>query len=58
VCSKPNCGRIHHLERDHQDPFADGGVTDAGNRGWKCTPDHGEKTKRDRAAGKLGGLAP
>ncbi|HEU5308650.1 MAG TPA: DUF222 domain-containing protein [Acidimicrobiia bacterium] len=57
-CSEPNCDRTHHLERDHADPVANGGVTNASNLEWKCTPDHDEKTRRDRAAGKLGGRSP
>jgi hypothetical protein len=57
-CSDPNCDRTHHLEREHDDPVANGGVTNASNLQWKCTPDHDEKTKRNRAAGRLGGRAP
>ncbi len=57
-CSEPGCDRTHLLERDHDDPVANGGPTNASNLGWKCEPDHREKTKRDRAAGKLGSRAP
>jgi hypothetical protein len=57
-CSEPNCDREHLLEIDHDDPHANGGVTNASNLAWKCSPDHTEKTKRDRAAGKLGGRSP
>jgi hypothetical protein len=57
-CSSPNCERTHDLELDHDEPHSNGGPTNAGNLGALCVPEHKEKSKRDRAAGRLGGRAP
>jgi hypothetical protein len=57
-CSEPGCDRVHGLEIDHEDPYANGGITNASNLGYKCSLDHDEKTSRDRAAGRLGGRSP
>ena len=55
VCSEPGCGRRHHLERDHIDPCANGGMTTYENLGSPCWPHHRIKTERDRKAGLLRG---
>lgn len=57
-CSQPNCDREHGLEIDHVDPLSCGGPTNAENLDLKCGPEHDEKTRRERAAGRLGGRAP
>jgi hypothetical protein len=58
VCSEEGCDRRFDLERDHADPYANGGVTNLSNLNWKCGQDHDEKTRRDRALGLLGGRSP
>lgn len=54
VCSEDGCERRHHLEIDHIDPVANGGLTCFDNLEPKCWPHHLRKTDRDRSAGKLG----
>ena len=59
VCCEPGCGRRHHLEWDHVDPVANGGMTSFANLAARCWPHHRAKTERDRATGLLhGGRAP
>jgi hypothetical protein len=59
TCCEPGCGRRHHLEWDHVDPVANGGVTTFTNLAARCWPHHRAKTERDQAAGLLGaGRAP
>ena len=48
-----DCGNRFRNERDHIEPRNSGGSTSNGNLDWRCDPCHEEKTKRDRAAGKL-----
>jgi hypothetical protein len=55
TCSEPGCGRRYHLERDHLDPCANGGLTTYTNLGSPCWPHHRIKTDRDRKAGLLRG---
>jgi hypothetical protein len=57
VCSEDGCDRRHHLEMDHDDPVAHGGVTSYENIKLRCKPDHWAKTERDRKAGLLDGRA-
>jgi hypothetical protein len=53
VCAAPGCDRSYHLQRDHIDPVANGGVTSYVNNQLLCAPDHRVKTERDRKAGLL-----
>jgi len=55
ICSEPGCDRGYHLERDHIDPCANGGMTSYANLGSPCWPHHRIKTERDRKAGLLRG---
>jgi hypothetical protein len=55
ICTEPNCDRRYHLERDHVDPCANGGMTSYENLGSPCWPHHRMKTERDRKAGLLQG---
>jgi 5-methylcytosine-specific restriction endonuclease McrA len=55
VCVEEGCDRRYGLERDHQDPVANGGPTSFENLKPRCRPCHRDKTERDRAAGLLGG---
>ena len=55
ICSEPGCDRRHHLERDHVNPCANGGLTSYENLGSPCWPHHQNKTERDRKAGLLRG---
>ena len=48
-----DCGNRFRNERDHIEPRNAGGPTSNHNLDWRCNPCHEEKTKRDRAAGKL-----
>ena len=48
-----DCGNRFRAERDHVEPRNSGGPTALGNLEWRCDPCHEEKTRRDRAAGKL-----
>ncbi len=50
-----DCGRKYHLEWDHVDPCANGGVTSYANVKPRCPPCHDAKTERDRQAGLLRG---
>jgi hypothetical protein len=54
-CGKPGCHRTYGLQWDHIDPCANGGRTSLANFQALCTPDHAEKTERDRKAGLLNG---
>lgn len=49
-----DCGRPFGLEHDHENPLANGGVTEYGNLEDRCWPCHQAKTARDREAGLLG----
>jgi 5-methylcytosine-specific restriction endonuclease McrA len=51
VCE--DCGKRHHLEYDHVDPFSNGGPTSVDNLKPRCWTDHHAKTERDRRAGLL-----
>jgi len=53
VCADPNCDRHYHLQRDHIEPVANGGLTTYLNNQMLCPPDHRIKTERDRKAGLL-----
>ena len=53
TCCEPGCGRKYHLEWDHIDPIANGGLTTYTNETARCWPHHRAKTERDRAAGLL-----
>jgi hypothetical protein len=57
-CSAPGCDRRHHIEKDHKNPFANGGPTDYFNSQGLCWPHHDEKTTRDRQAGLIGPRPP
>jgi hypothetical protein len=48
-----DCGNRFRPERDHVEPRNSGGPTALGNLEWRCDPCHEEKTRRDRAAGRL-----
>ncbi|MFI5047334.1 MAG: HNH endonuclease signature motif containing protein [Acidimicrobiia bacterium] len=52
-CSEDGCERRLGLETDHLDPLANGGATSLENLGDKCRQHHQEKTKCDRASGRL-----
>ena len=58
VCAAPGCDRQYHLQRDHIDPVANGGLTSYFNNQLLCPPDHRMKTERDRKAGLLHGHKP
>ena len=51
VCAAAGCGRRYHLQRDHIDPVANGGLTSYVNNQLLCPPDHRIKTEQDRKAG-------
>ena len=53
VCAAPGCDRTYHLQKDHIDPVANGGLTSYGNNQPLCPLDHRIKTERDRKAGLL-----
>jgi hypothetical protein len=53
-CSETGCERRYHLEWDHVNPVANGGLTSLDNLKPRCWPHHQEKTERDRKAGLLG----
>jgi hypothetical protein len=53
VCAAPGCDRRYHLQRDHIDPVANGGLTSFLNNQPLCPPDHRIKTDHDRKAGLL-----
>jgi 5-methylcytosine-specific restriction endonuclease McrA len=53
VCAAPGCDRTYHLQDDHIDPVANGGLTSYANRQPLCPHDHRIKTERDRKAGLL-----
>jgi 5-methylcytosine-specific restriction endonuclease McrA len=44
-----DCGNRFRLEKDHQIPFADGGLTSVANLPLRCQPCHHKKTTRDAA---------
>jgi HNH endonuclease len=58
VCAAPGCDRRYHLQRDHIDPVANGGLTSYANNQRLCPPDHRIKTEHDRNAGLLRGKKP
>ena len=49
-----DCGRKWGLQDDHDNPVANGGMTERSNLKDRCWPCHQEKTERDRRAGLLG----
>jgi hypothetical protein len=53
VCAAAGCDRTYHLQKDHIDPVANGGLTSYGNNQPLCPLDHRIKTERDRKAGLL-----
>jgi hypothetical protein len=53
VCAASGCDRRYHLQDDHIDPVANGGLTSYVNYQPLCPPDHRIKTERDRKAGLL-----
>jgi len=53
ICAAPGCDRRYHLQRDHIDPHANGGLTSYANNQPLCPPDHRIKTEQDRKAGLL-----
>jgi hypothetical protein len=53
VCAAPGCDRRYHLQDDHIDPVANGGLTSYANRQPLCPHDHRIKTELDRRAGLL-----
>ena len=55
TCAVEGCDRSYHLEQDHLDPVANGGLTSIYNMGPKCKPHHRVKTEQDRKAGLLRG---
>ena len=55
TCVEEGCGKRYGIEWDHVDPVANGGLTSFANLAPRCTPDHIQKTERDRKAGLLGG---
>ena len=55
TCAEPGCDRRYGMQWDHKDPCANGGATSFENMQPLCTPDHWDKTERDRKAGLLTG---
>ena len=55
VCAAPGCDRQYHLQRDHIDPVANGGLTSYLNNQLLCPSDHRIKTEQDRKTGLLSG---
>jgi hypothetical protein len=53
VCAAAGCDRRYHLQRDHIDPVANGGLTTYLNNQPLCPPDHRIKTEQDRKVGLL-----
>ena len=53
-----DCGKPFGLERDHDNPLANGGATQLDNLGDRCYSCHKAKTERDRQAGLLGPNPP
>ena len=53
VCAAAGCDRQYHLQDDHIDPVANGGLTSYLNNQGLCPPDHRIKTEEDRKAGLL-----
>jgi hypothetical protein len=53
VCAASGCDRRFHVQDDHIDPVANGGLTSYVNYQPLCPPDHRIKTERDRKAGLL-----
>ena len=53
VCAAPGCDRTYHLQDDHIDPVANGGLTTYSNSQPLCPHDHRFKTEQDRKAGLL-----
>ncbi|HEV3363612.1 MAG TPA: HNH endonuclease signature motif containing protein, partial [Acidimicrobiia bacterium] len=49
----PNCDRNYHLQVDHINPVANGGLTSYTNNQLLCPPNHRIKTEQDRKAGLL-----
>ena len=58
VCAAANCDRRYHLQNDHIDPVANGGLTTYLNNQTLCGANHRIKTEQDRKAGLLGGKKP
>jgi hypothetical protein len=53
LCTAPRCDRQFHLQGDHIDPVANGGLTELGNFQPLCFVHHQIKTEQDRKAGRL-----
>jgi hypothetical protein len=53
VCAAPGCDRCYHLQTDHINPVANGGLTSYANNQLLCPPSHRIKTEEDRKAGLL-----
>ena len=53
-----HCGKPFGLQRDHEDPLANGGATEHSNIQDLCYSCHQEKTGQDRKAGRLGPRPP
>jgi len=58
VCAAAGCDRTYHLQHDHIDPVANGGLTSYTNNQPLCPRDHRIKTELDRKAGLLRGNKP
>jgi hypothetical protein len=56
--AESGCDRRFGLQWDHKDPVGNGGPTSAENFQPLCLPHHGDKTERDRKAGRLGKRPP
>ena len=53
VCAAAGCDRSYHLQNDHIDPVANGGLTTYLNNQTLCGGNHRIKTEQDRKAGLL-----
>lgn len=51
TCAVEGCDRSYHLEQDHFDPVANGGLTSIYNMGPKCKPHHRVKTNKTARQG-------
>jgi hypothetical protein len=55
TCAASSCDRRYHLQQDHIDPVANGGITALSNYQPLCFVHHQLKTEADRKAGRVGG---
>ncbi|HEV8624905.1 MAG TPA: HNH endonuclease signature motif containing protein, partial [Acidimicrobiia bacterium] len=53
VCAAPGCDSCYHLQKDHIDPVANGGLTSYLNNQMLCPSNHRIKTEEDRKANLL-----